>query len=118
VAKAHVKALLVPEAGGERFTTSAGPFAAQDWCDVGHPILSLYSFLLFYPLCEGSHGCEADSRSFINDSPTFQMSRSDSLELMISYVGFPWGTIVSDPGVSLESNILGGRRLLSRLSTA
>jgi len=34
VAKAHVKALLVPEAGGKRFTTSAGPFAAQDWCDV------------------------------------------------------------------------------------
>jgi hypothetical protein len=49
VAKAHVQALLVPEAGGERFTTSAGPFAAQDWCDVGHsistlilPVFSLY----------------------------------------------------------------------------
>jgi hypothetical protein len=43
VAKAHVKALLVPEAGGERFTTSAGPFAAQDWCDVS-PSASLLLF--------------------------------------------------------------------------
>jgi hypothetical protein len=50
VAKAHVRALVVPEAGGERFTTSAGPFAAQDWCDVGHPLLSLYPYHFQYPL--------------------------------------------------------------------
>lgn len=35
VARAHVQALLTPDAAGHRFITSAGPFAAQDWCDVG-----------------------------------------------------------------------------------
>lgn len=33
-AKAHVSALLVPEAGGERFIIAAGPCAGQDFADV------------------------------------------------------------------------------------
>jgi len=120
VAKAHVKALLVPEAGGERFTTSAGPFAAQDWCDVSYPLVfhSLFPILDTLLSFEGILRWDADSRSSINDSPTFQISRSDNLVLMINYVRFLLGTIVSVPRVSLELNILGGRRLLSRLSTA
>lgn len=103
VAKAHVQALVVPEAGGERFTTSAGPFAAQDWCDVGHPLLSPYSFYYFQnPLGSDSNSIDADSRSSINDSPTYQMFLSDNLGLMISFVRFRSGTIASDPRVSSE----------------
>jgi nucleoside-diphosphate-sugar epimerase len=34
VALAHVRALDVPEASGQRFITSQGPFAGQDYCDV------------------------------------------------------------------------------------
>ncbi|KAL7416415.1 putative dihydrokaempferol 4-reductase [Mrakia frigida] len=33
VAVAHAKALVVPEAGGERFIVSAGPFCLQDFAD-------------------------------------------------------------------------------------
>ncbi|KAK4688593.1 phosphate transporter, partial [Tremellales sp. Uapishka_1] len=36
VAMAHVKALVVPEAGGERFITGNGAFAGQDYCDILH----------------------------------------------------------------------------------
>ncbi|RSH88686.1 methylglyoxal reductase (NADPH-dependent) gre2 [Saitozyma podzolica] len=36
VALAHVRALDVPEASGQRFITSQGPFAGQDYCDVLH----------------------------------------------------------------------------------
>ncbi|AAW43616.1 hypothetical protein CNBE3560 [Cryptococcus deneoformans B-3501A] len=36
VALGHVRALTVPEAGGQRFIVGAGPFAAQDYCDVLH----------------------------------------------------------------------------------
>ncbi|KAK8854804.1 hypothetical protein IAR55_003543 [Kwoniella newhampshirensis] len=36
VALAHVKALTVPEAGGNRFIVGAGPFACQDYCDILH----------------------------------------------------------------------------------
>jgi hypothetical protein len=61
---------------------------------------------------------DADLRSSINDSPTFQISRLDNLGLMISYVRCHLGTIVSDLRASLELNILDGRRLLSRRSTA
>ena len=34
VSDAHVKALTVPEAGGERFIISCGPYSGQDYCDV------------------------------------------------------------------------------------
>jgi hypothetical protein len=61
---------------------------------------------------------DADPRSFINDSPTFRMSPLDNLGLMISYVRCHLGTIVSDPRVSSEWSIRGGRRLLSRRSRA
>ncbi|WVQ81865.1 hypothetical protein IAT38_003992 [Cryptococcus sp. DSM 104549] len=36
VALAHVRALTVPEAAGNRFIVGAGPFAGQDYCDVLH----------------------------------------------------------------------------------
>jgi len=35
VARAHVRALEVQEAAGNRFITGAGPFAGQDYVDVG-----------------------------------------------------------------------------------
>jgi len=60
----------------------------------------------------------ADSRSSISDSPTFQMSLLDNLGLMISFVRFRSGTIASDPRVSSDWSILGGKRLSSKLSTA
>jgi hypothetical protein len=34
VARAHIRALEVQEAGGNRFITGAGPFAGQDYVDV------------------------------------------------------------------------------------
>jgi hypothetical protein len=34
VTLAHVRALDVPEASRQRFITSQGPFAGQDYCDV------------------------------------------------------------------------------------
>ena len=34
VAEAHVLALETPDAAGERFITSMGPYAGQDVCDV------------------------------------------------------------------------------------
>ena len=119
MAKAHVQALVVPEAGGERFTTSAGPFAAQDWCDVGHLLLPPYSFYHFQnPLGRNPYAMVANSRSSISDSPTFQMSLLDDLGLMISFVRFRSGIIASDPRVSSDWSILGGKRLSSKLSTA
>jgi len=36
VAEAHVKALTLPEAGGNRFITSAGPLTGQDIVDIIH----------------------------------------------------------------------------------
>ena len=70
------------------------------------------------PLLRGPDAKDADYRFSIDDSPTYQMFLSDNLELMISFVRSHLGTIASDPRVSLDWNILGGRRLLSRLSTA
>lgn len=32
----HVRALTVPEAGGQRFIISAGPLAGQDYADILH----------------------------------------------------------------------------------
>jgi hypothetical protein len=43
VALAHVKALTVEEASGERFITSAGPVSANDYVVVSHPIITISS---------------------------------------------------------------------------
>ena len=42
---------------------------------------------------------DADPRYSTNDSPTFEISQSDNLGLMINFVRFLLGTIVSDPRV-------------------